>query len=115
MALLVKNLLANARDVRNSGLISGLGRSHGGGFDNPLQYSCLEDPIVRGAWQATVHGFRVGHDRTGLAFMHVCVCIYIYKIHTQIYIYICIHKTHTYIHMYIPTYRYVCIWLPRCC
>ena len=87
MALLVKNLLANARDVRNSGLISGLGRSHGGGFGNPLQYSCLEDPIVRGAWQATVHGFRVGHDRTGLAFMLVCVCVCV-CVYIYIHIYI---------------------------
>ena len=41
----------------------GLGRSPGGGQGNPLQYSCLENPMDRGAWQATVHGSqRVGHD-----------------------------------------------------
>ena len=49
----VKNLPASAGDV---GLITGSGRSPGGGNDNPLQYSCLGNPIDRGAWQATVHG-----------------------------------------------------------
>ena len=44
-------------------LIPGLGRSSGEGNGNPLQYSCLENPMDRGAWQATVHGIaRVGHD-----------------------------------------------------
>ena len=38
------------------GLIPGLGRSPGGGNGNPLQHSCLQDPMNRGAWQATVHG-----------------------------------------------------------
>ena len=47
-ALSVKNLLANARDIRNLGSISGLGRSRGGGCGNPLQYSCLENPRDRG-------------------------------------------------------------------
>ena len=50
---MVKNLPASAGDV---GLITGSGRSPGGGNDNPLQYSCLGNPIDRGAWQATVHG-----------------------------------------------------------
>ena len=52
--LVVKNLPANARDVRDMGLIPGSGRSPGRGHGNPLQYSCLENP--RGARQATVHG-----------------------------------------------------------
>ena len=43
-------------DTRDTGLISGLGRSPGGGHVNPLQYSCLENPRDRGPWQATVHG-----------------------------------------------------------
>ena len=50
----VKNLLANAGDVRDSGLIPELGRSPGGGNGNPLHYSCLENPMERGAWWATV-------------------------------------------------------------
>ena len=50
--------------LRNTGLIPGSGRSPGGGHGNPLQYSCLENPIDRGAWRATVH--RVTKSRTGL-------------------------------------------------
>ena len=53
--LVVKNLLANARDIRDVGLIPGLGRSPRGEQGYPLQYSCLENPMDRGAWQATVH------------------------------------------------------------
>ena len=56
MALVVKNPPANARDIRDMGLIPGFGRSPGGRLDNQLQYSCLENPMDRGAWQATVHG-----------------------------------------------------------
>ena len=55
MALVVKNLLANSEDVRDAGLIPGLGRSPGGRHGNPLQYSSLEDPMDRGDWQATIH------------------------------------------------------------
>ena len=55
MALVVKNPPANAGDVRDAGLISGLGRSPGGGHDNPLQCSCLENPMYRGGWWTTVH------------------------------------------------------------
>ena len=57
MALVVKNPPANAADARDMGLIPGLGRSLGGGNGNPLQYSCLENRMDRGAWQATVHEF----------------------------------------------------------
>ena len=64
MVLVVKNLLARAGDVRNIGLISGLGRSPGGGHGNPLQSSCLENPMDRGAYKATVH--RVVKSRTQL-------------------------------------------------
>ena len=56
MALLVKNPPANARDPRDAGSIPGLGRSPGEGNGNPLQYSCLENPMDRGAWWAAVHG-----------------------------------------------------------
>ena len=51
----VKNLLVSARDMRHLNLTAGPGRSPGGGRDNPLQYSCLENPMDRGAWWATVH------------------------------------------------------------
>ena len=52
----VKNASANVGDTRDVGLIPGSGRSPGGGNGNPLQYSCLENPMDRGAWWATVHG-----------------------------------------------------------
>ena len=55
VALVVKNLPANTGDARDAGLITGLGRSPGGGHGSPLQYSCLENPMDRGAWQATAH------------------------------------------------------------
>ena len=54
--LVVKNLPANAGAERDMGLIPGLGRSPLGGQGNPLQYSCLENSVDRGAWRATVHG-----------------------------------------------------------
>ena len=53
---MVKNPPANAGDIGDSGSISGSGRSPGGEPGNPLQYSCLENPMDRGAWWATVHG-----------------------------------------------------------
>ena len=60
---MVKNSPANAGDIRDTGLIPALGRSSGGENGNPLQYSCLENPMDRRAWQATVHKIaRVGHD-----------------------------------------------------
>ena len=64
VALVVKNPPANAGDIRQEGLIPGLGRSPGGGHGNSLQYSCLENPKDRGAWWATVH--RVAQSWTQL-------------------------------------------------
>ena len=63
VALMVKNPPANAGDIRDAGLVPGSGRCPGGGHGNPLQYSCLENPMDRGALQSTVHGVtRVRHD-----------------------------------------------------
>ena len=56
VAVVVKNLPVNAGDVRDMNSIPGLERSPGGQNGNPLQYSCLENPMDRGAWQSTVHG-----------------------------------------------------------
>ena len=53
---MVKNLPAKARDIRVTGSIPGSGRSPGGGNGNPLQYFCPENPMDRGAWQATILG-----------------------------------------------------------
>ena len=63
---MVKNPLANVRDSRDMGLIPGLGRSPAGGNGNPLQYSCLENPMDRGAWRASVHG--VAKSQTWLSY-----------------------------------------------
>ena len=51
-----KESACNAGDAGDPGSIPGSGRSPGGGHGNPLQYSCLENPMDRKAWQATVHG-----------------------------------------------------------
>ena len=60
---MVKNPSANAGDTRDLASTPGLGRSHGREHDNPLQYSCLENPMDRGDWQAVVHRVaRSGHD-----------------------------------------------------
>ena len=56
MVLMVKNLPANAENLRDVCSISGSERSPKGGHGNPLQCSCLENPMDRGAWRATVHG-----------------------------------------------------------
>ena len=63
MALAVKNPPANAGDIRDKGSVPGLRRSPGGGHGNPLQYSCLENPMDRGAWWATVHGVTKSQTR----------------------------------------------------
>ena len=55
VALAIKNPPANALDVRDANSIPGLGRSPGGWHGNPLQYSCLENPMDRGAYWATGH------------------------------------------------------------
>ena len=52
----VKNSHANAEDIRDGGSIPGLGRSPGEGNGTPFQYSCLENPMDRGAWRVIVHG-----------------------------------------------------------
>ena len=62
MVLVVKKPPANAGDIRDAGLIPGSGRSPGGGHGNPLQYSCLENPMDRGTWWAAVH--KVAKSRT---------------------------------------------------
>ena len=64
MALVLKNPPAYAGDIKDLGLIPQSGRSPGGGHGNPLRYSCLENPMDRGAWWATVH--RVTKSQTPL-------------------------------------------------
>ena len=64
MALVIKNLPDKAEDLRDAGSIPGLGISPGGAHGNPLQCSCLENPMDRGAWRAIVH--RVAKGQTQL-------------------------------------------------
>ena len=66
----VKNLPANAGDTRDVCLIPGLGRSPILGYDNPLQYSCLENSMGRGAWRAKVHGVTK-------SWTHVLLCFFL--------------------------------------
>ena len=63
VALVVKNLPANAGDVRDVGSAPGSYRSPGGGHGNSLQYSCLENPMDRGGWWDTVHGVAKSQTR----------------------------------------------------
>ena len=56
VALMVKKSVCNAGDARDTGLIPGSGKAPGEGNGNPFQYSCLENSMDRGAWQARVHG-----------------------------------------------------------
>ena len=64
---MVKNPPNNAEDVRKAGWIIGLGRSPGERNGNPRQYSCLENPMDRGPWQATVHRFAKSQTRLKLS------------------------------------------------
>ena len=73
MALVVKNPPVNAGDIRDAGSIPGLGRSHRVGDGYPLQYSCLESPMDRGAWWATVHRITVSQTRLKLSSMHTAL------------------------------------------
>ena len=61
---MVNNPPANAEDIRDAGSIPGLGGSPGEGNGNPLQYSCLENFMDRGAWRTTVHGDHKEPDTT---------------------------------------------------
>ena len=71
VALMVKNLPANPEDARDADSIPGLGRSPGGENGNPLQDSCQENPMDRGAWRAIVHWVTESRTRlSNLAHMH---------------------------------------------
>ena len=75
VALVVKNLSANAGDP---GSIPGLGRSPGEGNGNPLQYSCQENPVDRGAWWATVDG--VAKSRTRLSDFTIFLSFFMHSV-----------------------------------
>ena len=79
VALVVRNLPANAGDARDPGSTSVSGRSPGGGHGSPLQYFCLENPMDRGAWLAIVH--RVSKSWTQLTRLstHLCFVVELSK------------------------------------
>ena len=79
--LVVKNLPINAGDSRDTGSVPGWERSPGGGHDNPLQYSCLKNPMDRGAWRAMVYRAAESDmtEDTEHADMHVQIGLYRYK------------------------------------
>ena len=81
VALVVENPHTSVGNIRDRGLISGSGRSPGGGHGNPLQCSCLGNPVVRGAWLQSTGPLRVRHDWSDLAQFR---CLFIY-----IYLYVC--------------------------
>ena len=66
----------SAGGIRDVGLVPGSGRSPGEGNGNPLQYSCLENPMDRGAWWATVHGVTKGQTPHTHTYTHTSVCQY---------------------------------------
>ena len=69
-----KESTCNAEDAGDLSSFPGLGRTAGGGHGNPLQYSCLENPMNREAWRATVHGVTKSQTRLKLLSMHGCIC-----------------------------------------
>ena len=84
MALVEKNPPANTGDLRDAASTPGSGRAPGGGYGGPLQFSCLENPMDRGVWQAKVH--RVPKSQTRLKRLRMCTC-------THVCVYICAHIT----------------------
>ena len=74
-----KEPTCQCRKARDTGLIPGLGKSPGGGHRNPLQYSCLKNPMDRGAWQATVQRVTQGQTRLKQLRTHACRHIHVYK------------------------------------
>ena len=81
VALVGKNLLASTGDVRGPGSIPGSGRAPGGGHGNPLQYSCLENPMGRGAWWAAAH--KVAKSWAQPKHTHTCAVVVIIALATM--------------------------------
>ena len=77
---MVKNLPANAGNVRDVGLIPGLGRSLEGGHGNSFQYSSLENPMDRGAWQATVHRVAMSQTRLNRLSTHTSILLMTFNV-----------------------------------
>ena len=122
MALVVKNLPANAGDIRDASLIPGSRRSPGGRHDNELQCSCLENRMDSGAWWVPVH--RVAKSQTQLKQWHACRQIRLRTTYSYILLYPCCRlwgrtesdmteqlNTHTQIHVHLS----LCIYYVLSC
>ena len=72
-----KESTCNARGIGDMGSVPGSGRSPGGGNGNPLQYSCLENPVDRGAWWATVHGVTESDMTEVTEHAHTCLSTFL--------------------------------------
>ena len=106
---MVKNLPANAEDIRDAGLIPGLGRSPGEGNGNPFQYSCLDNPMDRGAWRATVYGVTKRWTRLKQLSTHIHhLCMYVFIMHIYMDLFIIYLSISLSI---ISVCTYVCIYL----
>ena len=103
-----KESTCNAEDLRDLGSIPGLKRSPGGGHGNPLQYSCLENPIDRGAWWATAHG--VAQSWTWLKWLSMHARSYS-VVHIQYPVITTMEKIRQCVYMYVCVYIYVYIKL----
>ena len=75
VVLVVKNPPTSALDIRDTGSVPGSGRSPGGGHGNPLQYSCLENPMARGAWRAAVQGVTQSQTRLQRLSTHLALVV----------------------------------------
>ena len=90
VSVIKKNLPTNARDIRDAGSVPGVGGIPGGGHGNPLQYSCLENPMDRGAQQAIVNGATKSWTLSDKAYTHTYT-------HTH---------THTHAHTVVSAYQF---------
>ena len=96
--------------------VPSLGRSPGKGHDNPLQYSCLENLMDRGAWWATVHRVAKGRTRLKRHSMHAYICVRVrcVNIYVCIYIYMCV-CVYMCVYIYIYIIKRVCRTIPLLC
>ena len=102
----VKNMPASAGDIRDTDLIRGWGRSYGGGHSNPLQWSCLENPMDRGAWWTTV-----AKSQTWLKWLRTCILfLWLSNIALCVCVCVCVCLC---VGVYTHLYPFICQWTLR--